>query len=301
MRVISVLNNKGGVSKTTTCLNLAKGLSDKGKKVLLIDLDSQGNTSRFFFPEFYTASGIKDFNLLTVKGKNSIERLKELENYFRKSVGNIKDVNDVLLESPEVIYECIKTTAYENLNILPSIGGRLINTNEELTRRKNSNEKASVFDRKLKMAIRVVRKHYDYIIIDNAPAFNNITINALLCSDEIIIPLKPAGMYEMDGFITTAITVLEFNQIYGLNLKMHLLITMVHRGNRPDYIRFIEQMRSIFSDADEGIDVYNTTIGYQDSPASSSTMTSSFIIDDRKKKIGEDFYNLVQEVMGDAS
>ena len=301
MKVISVLNNKGGVSKTTTCLNLAKGLADSGKRVLLIDLDSQGNASRFFFPEFYTAAGIKDFNALTMTGKGSIERLKELEQYFKKSVENIKDVNDLFLGEKEEIFECINTTEVDGLDVIPSIGGNLINTNEELTRRKERSSNPTVYDRKLKTALRMVRKHYDIVIIDNAPAFNNITINALLCSDEIIIPLKPAGMYEMDGFIATAITALEFNQIYGLDLRMHLLITMVHRGNRPDYIKFIEQMRSIFCDADEGIDVYNTTIGYQDSPASSSTMTSSFIIDDRKKKIGEDFYNLVQEVMGDAS
>jgi chromosome partitioning protein len=150
MKTISIINNKGGVGKTTTSINLGHIFSQYYKKrVLLIDLDPQGNASKFFTildPKEYTIANILN------------ERI------------NIK--------------KAISQTQYSILDIITAdinlkVAYDLINKDESVIQK----------DKILKKALKEVENIYDFCIIDNAPAFTIGTDNALVASDEVIVPM----------------------------------------------------------------------------------------------------------------
>ena len=190
MKIISVINQKGGVGKTQTSINLAVSLSRKGYRVLLIDGDAQGNATSYFDKK------VNDINLskFIEKEFDNQEPLKWLEEALGDAFYEY-DINDVLLGQCQ-IKEAIYATDYENLSIIPSTETRLINT-DQLIKAANKMQ-----HNRLKKALRDVRKEFDYVVIDNAPTFNTITLNTLFTSDEVIIPLK-IGRFELAGFIKT--------------------------------------------------------------------------------------------------
>ena len=145
--ILSLVNQKGGVAKTTSTFNIAACLAQRGKEVLMVDLDPQASLTIYagFEPYDY------EFTIVNVmQDKNSIKRC-------------IYPIN-------------------ENLDIIPSrielegVGNELLSrTARELT---------------LAKALDKVKDSYDYIIIDCPPQLSTFTINALACSDKIIIPCK---------------------------------------------------------------------------------------------------------------
>jgi len=148
--VISIANQKGGVGKTTTAVNLAASLASKGKKVLLIDLDPQSNATT---------------NL-------GFQRTEFEYNIYHVLVGN-KDMGDIIV-----------STEIKNLDLAPSDIG-LVGIEKEFYDKKNRNR-----ERILKDKINNIRDDYNYIIIDSPPALGPITINALGASDSVIVPIQ---------------------------------------------------------------------------------------------------------------
>lgn len=145
MKIISIVNSKGGVGKTNTAINLAAGLAHFSRKVLLIDMDPQGNTSRGY--------GI-DTSLV---GKSIME----------------------VLTNECKIKECIQPTIVNNLDIIPS---KLIISSFETTPEKKFFM--------LKKALAKLTPLYDYILIDCPPSLGVLTINSLIASNSIIIPIQ---------------------------------------------------------------------------------------------------------------
>lgn len=154
--VVSVLNQKGGVGKTTTSLNLATYLAHEGKYVLLIDLDPQANAT----------SGL-GFNYSTL-GAGVYEAL-----------AGTHDARNL-----------IKTTAHEGLCLLPATQA-LAGAAVELV----SAPEREFF---LRNAILGIRNDYDYILIDNPPSLGLISINGLVASDSVLIPVQ-AEYYALEG------------------------------------------------------------------------------------------------------
>jgi chromosome partitioning protein len=148
--IISIANQKGGVGKTTTAVNLAASLANKGKKVLLIDIDPQANaTTNFGF-----SRNQFEFNIYHV-------------------ITGLKEIEDIILQ-----------TDIKNLDLAPSNLG-LIGIEKEFYDKKNK-KKELILKEKLKR----VRDKYDFIIIDSPPALGPITINALSASDSVIVPIQ---------------------------------------------------------------------------------------------------------------
>lgn len=149
-QVITIANQKGGVGKTTTAVNLSAALALEGKKVLLIDADPQSNatTSLGFHRDSY------EYNL------------------YHVMLGT-KELNDIILE----------VEAIENLFVAPSNIG-LVGIEKEFY--KNTKDRELILKRKLDN----VKAEYDFIIIDSPPALGPITINTLSAATSVIIPIQ---------------------------------------------------------------------------------------------------------------
>jgi chromosome partitioning protein len=148
--VIAIANQKGGVGKTTTAVNLAAALASNGKKILLIDADPQTNAT--------TSLG---FN------RNDYEY-----NIYHVLIG-IKKMSEVIL-----------TSKFKNLDMVPANIG-LVGVEKEFYDPSKKNRELL-----LKKAIKPIKKNYDYIIIDSPPALGPITINSLGAADSVIIPIQ---------------------------------------------------------------------------------------------------------------
>lgn len=148
--IITIANQKGGVGKTTTAINLAASLAVAEKKVLLIDIDPQANAT--------TGLG---FN-----------RSNYEYNIYHVFIGR-KKLSEIILK-----------TELPQLHLAPSNIG-LVGVEQELAKDKN-NEKMMV----LKKQLQEVVDEYDFIIIDSPPALGSITVNAFAASDSVIIPIQ---------------------------------------------------------------------------------------------------------------
>ena len=161
-KVISLVNQKGGVGKTTTSINLASALGHLDKKVLLIDLDPQSNST-------------------TGLGINKAE--------IKKSIYNVI-IHDCPME------EAIIKTKFKNLSIVPSMI-LLSGAEIELIQSASKEENFAIADQ-LKLQIQSIRDRYDFILIDCPPALGVLTTNALAASDSVLIPVQ-CEYYSLEG------------------------------------------------------------------------------------------------------
>lgn len=158
MRIISLINLKGGVAKSISSINIACILASKGNRVLLIDNDKQGNTSKFFNVHSYDEASLSE-------------------------VLTIKDFD---------IRKVIKNTKYTGLDIVQA-NMTLLRANKEILLDASRPQQT-----RLEKAMKCIESEYEYCIIDNAPDINMSIINALIASDDVLVPIK-VDKFAFDG------------------------------------------------------------------------------------------------------
>ncbi len=180
MKIVSVINYKGGVGKTTVTANLAAGLASKNYNILLIDLDPQASlTFSFITPEQWET----DFS-----------KAKTIKSWFDTiSKGEQFDLKDIIFRPQKVNNQLLKGV----IDIIPSHLG-LINVDLELATElggaslKQTKQKYLKIHKRLFKGLKSIKeKSYDVILIDCPPNFNIVTKNAMVASDYILIPAKP--------------------------------------------------------------------------------------------------------------
>lgn len=173
--IISLINNKGGVGKTTSTSILAELLAETDKKVLLVDIDGQANLSMLY--------GCKD--------ADDIDVIKGLVNAEKP---NIYEIFKYRLRSKEDIKRIIRKTEVENIDIIPSSKRHKETTN---ILKNNTTGNNNII---LKRALETVKDDYDYIFIDNAPMIDELTVNSIFVSDYILVPVRTES-FSYEGLI----------------------------------------------------------------------------------------------------
>lgn len=187
-KIISIFNQKGGIGKSTTSINLSAGLGVEGKRVLLIDMDPQANST--------VGVGIDDESLdLTI-----FDLLKK-----RKT-------------TKSMINETIKSTEYKNIDVLPSD----ITLSDAEISLSNSISRETI----LRRILENIKDDYDYIIIDCPPSLGLLSVNSLCASDGVLIPVS-TSFFSVKGikhlFNTINLVKEELNpelQIIGVLITM---------------------------------------------------------------------------------
>ena len=195
MKIISIINQKGGVGKTTTVINLASALSQLGKKILVIDLDPQGNAT--------TGLGLSNTS-------QSDETIYGILN-GTMSISNV-----------------IKKTNFQNLDLISSnvdLSGLEVETADD-------GRRAYILKEKLASYLNDSRGHYDYLLIDCPPSLSLLTVMALVTSHSLLVPLQ-TEFFALEG-ITQLIKTIERIKV-GLNPNLEIrgiLLTMFDKRNK---------------------------------------------------------------------
>ena len=246
-RIFSVSNQKGGVGKTTTAVNLATALVAIGKKVLIIDLDPQGNATVSVGSK--RKKGLNSYTFIT--GHNSLS---------------------------EVIVE----TQIPQLYIMPS-GKELLGIDIELADKK----KPQFF---LKKALKDV-KDFDYVFIDCPPAVGLLTLNALVASDYVIIPVQ-CEYLALEGVADLMKTIQKVQQNFNAKLTLHGIVMTMFDGRSNLSKSIVADVKSYFKEY-----VYDTIIPRNVRIPEAPSHGKPVIIYDVKSMGAKSYIRLAAEVL----
>ena len=204
-KVISFSNQKGGVGKTTSAVNVAASLGILGHKVLLIDLDPQGNAT--------SGVGISKKALKTT-------------------------INDVLV-GDALAADAILDTEYDNLKIIPA--------NISLAGAEYNLYSAGSSECMMKNALAPIKDDFDYIIIDCPPSLSMLTVNAMVASDGIIIPMQ-CEFYALEGLSQLTVTINRIKANYNSSLTICGILITMYNSRLLLSMQVINELKKHYSD-----------------------------------------------------
>ncbi|MBR4261091.1 MAG: ParA family protein [Clostridia bacterium] len=254
--IIAIANQKGGVGKTTTTFSLGVALAKQGKKVLLIDADPQGDLT--------TCLGYYDQD--------------NLQNTIGTLMANTIYDNEINAEDAILHHK-------EGIDLIPA--------NLDLSAIEFSLVNAMSREFTLKNSISNIRDKYDYILIDCMPSLGMITINALACSDKIVIPVQ--GEYlAAKGMGHLLKTVTRVQKQINPNLKIGgVVLTLVDkRTNLSKNVR-----NEIENNYGQYVKIYNSEIPKAINTAKSTSTGKSIFEFDKNSPVANAYENLAKEVL----
>ncbi len=221
-KIIAVVNQKGGVGKTTTSINLSASLGILGKKVLIVDLDPQGNAT--------TGVGVD-------KG----------------SINN--SIYEVLVKKCDVNSAIIKTKS-KNLSIIPAYLNLAGVEMELIELERVYREKGERLNRvsRLKEELSLVSDKYDYIIIDCPPSLGILTTNALCAANSVLIPVQ-CEYFALEGIMQLINTIMLAQKKVNPNLDIEGVLLTMLTSNTNLGLEVVESIKGFFKER-----VYDTII-----------------------------------------
>ena len=248
-KTISVINQKGGVGKTTSAVNLAAAVGMKGYKTLLIDIDPQGNATSGF--------GINKRNI-------------EISSY------------DILIHG-EKAEKAVIETAFTNVSVIPS-NINLAGAEIELIEMKNR-------EQNLKKAISLIKDKYDFIFLDCPPSLGLITINSLVASDTVFIPIQ-CEFYALEGLSQLISTVRQIKRLYNPLIEIEGILLTMYDGRLNLTQQVVEEVKKFFPKK-----VYSSYIPRNVRISEAPGYGQPVIYYDRKSKGSEAYLQLAEEFL----
>jgi chromosome partitioning protein len=261
-RIIAIANQKGGVAKTTTTLNLAAGLGQKGKRVLVVDLDPQGGCA--------VSLGMSTDSL----NKMSTDSLN-------------KTVYTVLMN---------EKVGFESIIVKTSHGFDLAPSNIDLAGAEVELKQLLAAEQILKGKLDEVADRYDYILLDCSPSLGMLTINALTAAREILIPMSMEYL-ALRGLDMLAKTVSKIRSITNPQLTyLGMLATKYDRRtlNSKEIFEALQQ-----ASKNTGIKMFNTyitsSVRFTESPNSKAPL----LLADPKHEGSKAYAQIVEEIINE--
>lgn len=209
-KIFCIANQKGGVGKTTTTVNLAAGLAKVGQRVLMVDLDPQGNATM--------GSGVD-------------KRKLELTVY------------DVLLESASVAEARVQSSKLADVGC----GYDILGANRELAGAEVEMVELERREKRLKIALAQVEQDYDFILIDCPPSLSMLTLNGLCCAHGVIVPMQ-CEYFALEGLADLVNTIKQVHANLNKELAIIGLLRVMFDARITLQQQVSEQLKARFAD-----------------------------------------------------
>lgn len=259
MKILAITNQKGGVGKTTTSVNLAASLASLGKRVLLIDLDPQGNAS--------TGSGV--------------DKAKLKYSVYHVLIGK-KSLADVIYTNKKNGFDLVPSNRE-----LAGAEVELVNVISRENRLKSALEELMVRDRETD----IEKPKYDYVLLDCPPALNLVTVNALTAAQAVMIPMQ-CEYYALEGLSDLVNTIKKVRVHLNKNLEIEGLLRTLYDPRNMLAKQVSEQLIAHFGDK-----VYKTVIPRNIRLAEAPSYGLPVIVYDQSSKGAVAYLALANEIL----